>query len=73
MKSTFKQVGGKVEALLTAYENEILDAISATGKASVNVSMRFSPGGVARVSIKSSMTTINDSTDIQPGLPGTEG
>lgn len=70
MKATFKQVGNKVEALLTAYEGPIVDALQSAGEAKVSFSVRIFPGGKASIKIKSAVTTINDTADLQPELPG---
>jgi hypothetical protein len=72
MKATFKQIGKKVEALLTAYEGPIVDALSASNEAKVSFSARIFPGGKAVIKIKAAVTTINDTTDVQPELPGVE-
>lgn len=70
MKATFKQIGTRIEALLSAYEGPIADALSASGEAKVNMSIRIFPGGRANIRIKSAVTTINDTADLQPELPG---
>ena len=70
MKATFKQIGNRVDALLSAYEGPIVDALSASGEAKVNMSIRIFPGGRANIRIKSAVTTINDTAELQPELPG---
>ena len=71
MKGCFKQVGAKVESLLTAYRDEILDTMNAAGEAKVSFSIRIQPGGKATIRAKSTVQTINATADVtQDELPG---